>query len=129
MLLMNINIFTVFYWSLVGSCRVRFDLRRGALAAGSSVGSLVGSLVGSSVGSSVGSLVGSSVSSSLLDSSSSGYRYGFTVIVLKSVGPLGSCTLHVSPLIPSSLNGPVYLPLCLVLPSRYISMSELRGRS
>ena len=48
-----------------------------------------------------------------------------TVIVLKSVGPLGSYILHVSPSISSSLNRPVYLPLCPVLPSRYISTSEL----
>ncbi len=49
-------------------------------------------------------------------------------MVLKLVGLLGSCTLYVSLLVLSSLNGLVHLPLCLVLPSRYISMSELRGR-
>jgi len=50
-------------------------------------------------------------------------------MVLKSVGLLGNYTLYISPLVPSSLNGLVYLPLCLVLPSRHISTSKLRGRS
>jgi len=50
-------------------------------------------------------------------------------MVLKSVGPLGSYTLHISPSIPSNLNGPVYLPLCPILPLRHISTSKLRGRS
>jgi len=49
-------------------------------------------------------------------------------MVLKSVGPLGSYILHISPLILSNLNRLVYLPLCLVLPLRYISTSKLRGR-
>ena len=115
-LLMNINMFAVFCWSLVSSRHIRFDLRRGALVAGS--------LASSSVGSSVGSLAGSSS----LDSSSSGCRYGFTVVVLKSVGPLGYCTLYISPLILSNLNRPVYLSLCPVLPLCYISMFKLRGR-
>src|SRR5438445_255260 len=67
--------------------------------------------------------------SSFLGSSGSGYRYGFTAMVLKLVGPLGSCTLYISPLIPSNLNRPVHLPLYLVLPSHYISISKLKGRS
>ena len=99
---------------------VHFNLRGGTLAASSLVSSLVSSSVSSSVGSSVSSLISSS--------SSSGYRYGFTTIVLKLVGPLGSYILYVSPLIPSNLNRPVYLPLCLVLPLRYTSTSKLRGR-
>jgi len=70
----------------------------------------------------------SSLVSSLVGSSGSGYRYSFTAVVLKLVGPLGSYTLYVSPLIPRNLDGLVHLPLCLVLPSRYISTSELRGR-
>jgi len=49
-------------------------------------------------------------------------------VVLKLVGPLGSYTLYISPLIPSNLNRLVHLPLCLVLPLRHISTSELRGR-
>jgi len=50
-------------------------------------------------------------------------------MVLKSVGLLGSYTLYISPLILSNLNRLVHLLLCLVLPLRHISMSELRGRS
>src|SRR6266566_1780022 len=115
----------VFCWNLIGNCRVCFDFWWGAPGAGSLVGSLVSSLVGSLVGSWVGSLVGSSVSS-LLGSSGSGYRCGFTVVVLKLVGLLGSCTLHVSLTILSNLNRPVYLPLYLVLPFHYMSISELR---
>jgi len=114
--LMNIDTSAMFYWDFVGDRRVRFDLRRGAV--------VVGSLVNSSVGS-----LDSSSSSSSLGSSGSGYRYSFTAVVLKSVGPLGSCILYISPSIPSSLNGPVHLPLCPVLPSRHTSTSELRGRS
>jgi len=49
-------------------------------------------------------------------------------MVLKLVGLLGSYTLYISLLIPSNLNGLVYLPLCLILPLRYISTSKLRGR-
>ena len=45
-------------------------------------------------------------------------KYGFTVVDLKSVGPLGSCTLHVSPSRASKVYGPVHLPLWPVLPSR-----------
>jgi len=126
---MNINISTVFCWSLVGSRCIRFDLWRGALAASSSLGSSVSSSVNSSVNSWVGSLVGSSINSSSLGFFGLGYRYGFTIVVLKSVGPLGSCTLHVSLSIPSNLNGLVHLPLCLVLSLYYISIFELRGRS
>ena len=107
----------VFCQSLVSGRHVCFNFRWGVLAASSLVSSLVGS--------SVGSLVGSSSSSSL-GSSSSGYRYGFTTIVLKLVGPLGSYTLYISLLILSNLNRLVHLPLYLVLPSCHISMSELR---
>ena len=49
-------------------------------------------------------------------------------MVLKLVGPLESYTLYISPLILSNLNRLVHLPLYLVLPLRYISTSELRGR-
>jgi len=49
-------------------------------------------------------------------------------MVLKLVSPLGSYILHISLLILSSLNRPVYLLLCLVLPLRYISTSKLRGK-
>jgi len=49
-------------------------------------------------------------------------------VVLKLVGLLGSYTLYISLLILSNLNRPVYLPLYLVLPLRYISTSKLRGR-
>ena len=87
------------------------------------VSSLVGSLVGSLV-----SFLDSFSSSSSLGSSSLGYRYGFTVMVLKLVGPLGSYTLYISLLISSNLNGLVHLPLCLVLPLCYMSTSKLRGR-
>ena len=79
--LININISVVFCWSLIGGYYVRYDFRRGALAASS----LVGSLVSFSVSSLVNSLVSSSVSS-LVSFSSSGYKYNFTVVVLKSVG-------------------------------------------
>ena len=131
LLLMNINTSIVFYWNFISGHCVCFNCRQGTLACGSLVGSLVSSLVGSSinslVGSSINSLVGSSFSS-LLGSFGSGYRYSFTAIVLKLVGLLSSCTLYISLLILSNLNGLVYLPLCPVLPSRHISMSELRGR-
>jgi len=50
-------------------------------------------------------------------------------MVLKLVGLLGSYILYISLLIPSSLNSLVHLPLYLVLPLRYISISKLRGRS
>jgi len=49
-------------------------------------------------------------------------------MVLKLVGPLGSYILYISLLILSSLNRLVYLPLYLVLPLRYMSISKLRGR-
>ena len=94
----------MFYQDFIGDYRVRFDLQGGALATSSLVSSLVSS------------------------SSSLGYRYSFTAMVLKLVGLLGSCTLYASPLILSNLNRLVYLPLCLVLPLRYISTSKLRGR-
>ena len=123
-LLININISAVFYQSLISGCCVCFNFWRGILATGSSIGSSVGSLVSSLISSSV-----SSSSTSSLNSSNSSYRYSFTTVVLKLVGLLGSCTLHVFPSIPSNLNRPVYLPLYLVLSSHYISISELRGRS
>ena len=66
---------------------------------------------------------------SLLGSSGLSYRYSFITMVLKSIGLLGSCTLYISPLIPSNLNRLVHLLFYLVLPSRYISTSKLRGRS
>src|SRR6266568_5519715 len=55
LLLMNINISTVFCWSLVGSYYIYFNLWQGALATSSSVGSLVNSSVSSSVSSLVSS--------------------------------------------------------------------------
>ena len=127
-LLMNINTSIVFYWSLVSGHHIHSNFRWGVLAAGSLVSFLVGSLVSSLVG----SLVSSSVSSSFafsLGSSSLNYRYGFTAVVLKLVGLLKSCTLHISLLILSNLNGLIHLPLYLILPFCYISMSKLRGRS
>ena len=119
LLLININISTMFCWDFISNYYVRFNLWRGAVAASSLVSSLVGSLISS---------LNSSSSSSLLGSSSLGYRYSFTVMVLKLVGPLGSYILYISPLILSSLNSLVYLPLYLVLLSRHISTSKLRGR-
>jgi len=113
--LMNINTFAMFCWDFIGNYCVRFNLRRGAVVVGSLVNSLVSSLDSSS-------------SSSLLGSSGLGYRYGFTTIVLKSVGLLGSYILYISPSILSSLNRLVYLPLCPVLPLRHTSTSKLRGR-
>ena len=128
LLLININTSAMFYWDFISNHYIRFNLQRGTVV----VSSLVNSSVSSSVGSSVSSLVSSlnsSSSSSLLGSSSLGYRYSFTIVVLKLVGPLGSYTLYISPLIPSNLNRLVHLPLCPVLPLRYISTSKLRGRS
>ena len=49
-------------------------------------------------------------------------------MVLKLVGLLDSYTLYISLLILSNLSRLVHLPLCLVLPSRHISTSKLRGR-
>ena len=95
------------------------DYLTGAVVISSLVNSLVSSLVSS---------LDSSSSNSLLGSSSLGYRYSFTIMVLKLVGLLGSYTLYISLLIPSNLNRPVHLLLCLVLPLRYISTSKLRGR-
>ena len=60
--------------------------------------------------------------------SSLGYRYSFTIVVLKLVDLLGSCTLQVSLSIPSNLNRLVYLLLCPVLPLCYIRTSELIKR-
>jgi len=117
----------MFCCNFISGHRVRFNLWGGTVTAGSLVGFLVSSLFSSSVSSLVGSLI-SSLVSFLVGSSSSGYRYGFTTIVLKLVGLLGSYILYISLSILSSLNGPVYLLLCLVLPSRYISTSKLRGR-
>ena len=110
--LMNINIFIVFYWNLINSYYICFSCWWGVLAASFLIGSLVSFFFGSSLG-----------------SSSLGCRYSFTTVVLKSVGPLNSCTLYVSLLILSNLNRLVHLLLCLILPSRYISTSKLRGRS
>jgi len=112
---MNINTSAMFYWDFISNYYVRFNLWGGTLVASFLVSFLVSSLVGSLV-------------SSLLGFSSLGYRYSFTTIVLKLVGPLGSYTLYISPLILSNLNRLVYLLLCLVLPLRYISTSKLRGR-
>ena len=116
---MNINTSAMFYQDFIGNYCVHFNLQRGTVVVSSLVNSLVSSLVNSLVSSSVGSSVSSLVSSldgsssnSLLGSSGLGYRY----------------SLHVSPLILSNLNGLVHLPLCLVLPSRHTSTSELRGR-
>ena len=64
----------------------------------------------------------------LISSSSLGYKYSFTTIVLKLVDLLGSYILYISPSILSNLNRLVHLPLYLVLSLRYISTSKLRGR-
>jgi len=109
----------MFCWDFISDYCVRFNFWGSALAASSLVGFLVGSLVSSLVSSSSGSLLGSS---------GLGYRYSFTTIVLKLVSLLGSYTLHISLLILSNLNRLVHLPLYLVLPLRYTSTSELRGR-
>ena len=106
----------MFYQDFVSDCCIYFNLQGGTVATSSLVSSLVGSLVSSLVG-------------SLVSSSSLGYRYSFTAVVLKLVGPLKSYILYISPSILSSLNSPVYLPLCLVLPLRHTSTSKLRGRS
>ena len=126
LLLININISAIFYYDFIGGRCVRFNLWGGTVAASSLVGSLVSSLFSFLVSSLVGFLVSSSFGSLL--GSSSGYRYSFTIIVLKLVGLLGSYTLYISPLILSNLHGLVYLPLCLILPLRHISTSKLRGR-
>ena len=127
LLLININTSAIFYYNFISSYYIHFNLQGGIVAASSLVGfsvsSLFSSLVGSLISSLISSLVGSSVSSSSL-----GYRYSFTTIVLKLVGPLGSYILYISPSILSSLNRPVHLLLCPVLPLRYISTSKLRGR-
>jgi len=104
----------MFCCDFVGSRYVHFNLWGGIIAASSLIGSSVSSLFSSLVSSLVGSLV-SSLVSSLVGSFGLGYRYSFTAIVLKLVGPLGSYILYISLLIPSSLNRLVYLPLCLVL--------------
>ena len=106
----------MFCQDFVGDYYIHFNLQRGVVVISSLVGSLISSLNSSSF-------------SSLLSSSGLGYRYSFTIIVLKLVGLLGSYTLYISLLILSNLNGLVYLPLCLVLPLRHISMFKLRGRS
>ena len=123
LLLININTSTIFCCDFVSGRYIRFNLRGGTVAASSLVSSSVGSLFGSLVSSLVSFLVSSSVGSSSL-----GYRYSFTAMVLKLVGPLGSYILYISPSILSSLNKPVHLLLCLVLPSRHTSISKLRGR-
>ena len=121
----------MFCQDFVNNYYIHFNLQRNIVVISSLVNFLVSFLVSSLVSSLVGSLVSSlnsSSSSSLLSSSSLGYRYSFTVIVLKLVGLLGSYILYISLLILSSLNRLVYLPLCLVLPLCYISTSKLRGR-
>ena len=117
----------MFCCDFIGDYYIYFNLQRSTVVISSLVNSLVSFLVGSLINSLVSSLNGSS-SSSLLGSSSLGYRYSFTVVVLKSVGLLGSYTLYISLLILNNLNRPVYLLLCLVLPLHYISTSKLRGR-
>ena len=128
-LLININISAVFCWSLVSGYYIRFDLRRGALAAGSLASSSAGSLVGSLAGSLISSLVSSLISSPASSLVGLGCKYGFTVMVLKLIGPFISCTLYISPSILSNLYRPVHLPLYLVLPLYHISMSKLKRRS
>src|SRR6266487_3844210 len=80
---------------------------------------------------SLGCSVGSSLV--LLSSSVSGlvsiYKKGFTVVDRKLVGPLGNCTLQVSPSSARRLYRPVHFLLWPVLPSRQTSTSELRGKS
>jgi hypothetical protein len=49
-------------------------------------------------------------------------------MVQNRVGLLGNSTVYVSPLVLRSLYGPVYLPVYLVFPLRYIKMSELSSR-
>ena len=100
----------MFCWNRASSYRVRSILHY----------SLIDSFYGSSV---------DLLSLSLSSDSGLSSRYSLTTIVLKSVGPLGSCTLYVSFLRLINLNGPVYLLLWLVLPSRYIRTCELRDRS
>ena len=56
-------------------------------------------------------------------------KYSFTVVDLKSVGPLDNYTLYVSPSSASRVYSPVYLLLWPMLPLRQTSTSELRGRS
>ena len=69
-----------------------------------------------------GFLVGSLASFLTSSSVNLGYRYSFTIIVLKLVGLLSNYTLYISLSILSNLNGPVHLPLYLVLPSYYINI-------
>ena len=127
-LLMNINIFTVFCWSIVNNYYIHFNLRRGTSAASFSASSLANSLISSLASSSVSSSTSSSVNSLANSLISLSYRYSFTVIVLKLVGPLISYTLYISPSILSNLYRPVHLLLCPVLPLHYISTFKLRGR-
>ncbi len=47
----------------------------------------------------------------------SAYKYSFIVIDLKSIGLLGSYTLHISPLRANKVYSPVHLPLWPILPS------------
>ena len=125
---MNINISIVFCQSLISNYYICFNLQQGILAASSLASFLVSSLVGF-LASSLASFSVSSLASFLVSSSVSlGYRYSFTTIVLKSVGLLNNYILHISLLILSNLNRLIHLPLCLVLPSYYMSMSKLRGR-
>ena len=80
---------------------------------------LVGSrvfLIGCSIGCPFSCSIGCSFSCSSLISLSnfnlvSTYKYGFIVVNLKSIGLLGNCILHVSPLRASKVYSLVHLPL------------------
>jgi hypothetical protein len=86
---------------------------------GCSIGCSFSCSIGCSFGCSLGCSFSCSSSISLFNSSLvSAYKYGFTVVDLKSVGLLGNCTLHVSPLRASKVYGLVHLPLWPILPSR-----------
>jgi hypothetical protein len=64
------------------------------------------------MGCSIGCSFGCSSLISLSNSSLvSAYKYGFIVVDLRSVGPLGNCTLYVSPLRASKVYSLVHLPL------------------
>ena len=117
-LLININMSIMFCWSLVSNYYIHFNLQRSALATSSSASSLASSLI-NSLASSLASSSISSLASSLI---SLGCKYSFTIVVLKSVSPLISYTLHISPSIPSNLTKPVHLPLYPILPFYYISI-------
>ena len=72
----------------------------------------IGCSMGCPFGCSIGCSFGCSSSISLSNSSLvSAYKYGFTVVDLKSIGLLGNCILHVSPLRASKVYSLVHLPL------------------